>query len=159
MPTRASAHPARPGGRDGGTRRIGRAGTAARAVVGIGLVVGAVVIGVGLVDALVGFVAVPLVVIVALALRGRHAPPLRATDRTGHCLNCAAGAAFFVVLPVGAMLFYGTSMLVAALTGNAGCELTVVSNVLRRRDDRVGCAVFTPVDALDRVDTSVTFRR
>jgi hypothetical protein len=46
-------------------------------------------------------------------------------------------------------LFYGTSMLLAALRGYAGCEVLAVSNWLLRRDDQVGCAIFSPIDAVE----------
>ena len=49
-----------------------------------------------------------------------------------------------------AALFYGSMALVAALHGNGGCEITVIANWLRDRDDRVGCPLFEPFDALDR---------
>ena len=43
-------------------------------------------------------------------------------------------------------LFVGISMLVAAARGQGGCELVALSNVFSGRDDRVGCAVYGPVD-------------
>jgi hypothetical protein len=39
--------------------------------------------------------------------------------------------------------------LVAGLHGNRGCEITAVANVLRGRDDKIGCPLFEPFDALD----------
>ena len=45
-----------------------------------------------------------------------------------------------------AALFYGASMLVAATRGAGGCEVTAISNLLLRRDDQVGCALFAPLD-------------
>ncbi len=41
-------------------------------------------------------------------------------------------------------------MLLAALRGYAGCEVLAVSNWLLGRDDQIGCAVFWPVDHLER---------
>jgi hypothetical protein len=49
-----------------------------------------------------------------------------------------------------ALLFYGSSMLLAALRGYAGCEVLAISNWLLRRDDQVGCVVFSPIDQLER---------
>ena len=49
-----------------------------------------------------------------------------------------------------ALLFYGTSMLLAAVRGYAGCEVLAASNWLLRRDDQVGCVVFSPVDHAER---------
>jgi hypothetical protein len=53
------------------------------------------------------------------------------------------------VLSDAALLFYGGSMLVAAARGIAGCEVLAVSNWLLRRDDEVGRAPFSPLDALE----------
>jgi hypothetical protein len=47
-------------------------------------------------------------------------------------------------------VFYGTSMLLAALRGYAGCEVLAASNWLLGRDDQVGCLVFSPIDHLER---------
>lgn len=49
-----------------------------------------------------------------------------------------------------ALLFFGSSMMLAALRGDAGCEVLVLSNWLLRRHDQIACAVFTPIDALER---------
>lgn len=49
-----------------------------------------------------------------------------------------------------ALLFYGVSMLLAALRGYAGCEVLAMSNWLLRRDDQIGCLLFGPVDHLER---------
>ncbi len=39
------------------------------------------------------------------------------------------------------LVFYGASMLLAAVRGYAGCEVLAVSNWLLRRDDQIGCLV------------------
>jgi hypothetical protein len=49
-----------------------------------------------------------------------------------------------------ALIFYGASMLLAALRGYAGCEVLAVSNWLLRRDDQIGCVVFWPIDSVDQ---------
>jgi len=49
-----------------------------------------------------------------------------------------------------ALLFYGSSMLLAAARGYAGCEVLAVSNWLLRSDDQVGCVMFWPVDETER---------
>ena len=50
--------------------------------------------------------------------------------------------------PVGyaAFVFYGASMLLAAVRGYAGCEVLAISNWILARDDQVGCLVLGPVD-------------
>jgi hypothetical protein len=52
-----------------------------------------------------------------------------------------------VALPA---LFYGSMALIAGVLGNGACEITVLANLLRGRDDRVGCPIFGPLDVLDR---------
>jgi hypothetical protein len=53
--------------------------------------------------------------------------------------------------------FLGLSMLVAAVRGDAGCEVLAFPNALLRRRDRVGCVIFTPIDAAEaRRDPSAT---
>ncbi len=43
----------------------------------------------------------------------------------------------------------GGSALLAAIRGYAGCEVFAVANWLRRRDDQISCAVFSPIDTLE----------
>ena len=40
--------------------------------------------------------------------------------------------------------------MLAAVAGTAGCEMFAVSNTMRGRDDEIVCALFLPIDALDR---------
>ena len=46
-------------------------------------------------------------------------------------------------------LFYGSSLFLAAVLGYAGCELPAISNWNLRRDDQVGCFLFSPIDRLE----------
>jgi hypothetical protein len=48
------------------------------------------------------------------------------------------------------LIFYGASMLLAAARGYGGCEVLAVSNWVLRRDDQVGCLVFSPLDYMGR---------
>ena len=48
------------------------------------------------------------------------------------------------------LIFVGSSLLLAALRGNAGCEFLACSNWLLRRSDQLACAVFTPIDSVKR---------
>ena len=48
-----------------------------------------------------------------------------------------------------AFVFYGASMLLAAISGYAGCEVLAVSNWLLHRDDQIGCLVLSPLDQLE----------
>ncbi|MGH2922971.1 MAG: hypothetical protein ACRDKH_02940 [Solirubrobacterales bacterium] len=100
-------------------------------------------------DAALGLVVAPGAVIALAAVRARRSlEPLRATGPAGYALNIAVGiAAFAIPATAGAaFLFYGSAMVLAAARAQAGCEVTVASNVLLRRDDQVGCALFAPVD-------------
>jgi hypothetical protein len=72
-----------------------------------------------------------VIALVALYLTPQYAPALSVTSDA-------------------ALLFYGGSMLLAAARGYAGCEVLAVSNWLLRRDDQVGCLVFSPLDQLER---------
>jgi hypothetical protein len=48
------------------------------------------------------------------------------------------------------LIFYGLSMLLAALRGYGGCESLAISNWLLKRDDQIGCLVFSPIDYAER---------
>lgn len=130
-------------------RQIGPWGTTARAAVGIGLLAIASQFDMDVRTLLVGLVGLPGAVGLALALRGRAAPPLRLEAPIWHCVNIGIGVALFSWVPMAAMLFLGTSMLVAAWRGMGACEIFAISNWVRRRDDRLGCPLFLPVDALE----------
>ncbi len=47
------------------------------------------------------------------------------------------------------LIFYGLSMLLAALRGYGGCESLAISNWLLKRDDQLGCLVFSPIDSAE----------
>lgn len=48
------------------------------------------------------------------------------------------------------LIFVGSSLVLAALRGYAGCEFLALSNWLLCRHDQIACAVFTPIDVLDQ---------
>jgi hypothetical protein len=138
-------------------RRIGPAGTALRVIVAAGLLYLA-----GAADGLswdakwydpaLGLLALPaLTVLLGLAARRYAARPLRFTGRLGPALNCAVIVALLAnpYTSGAAALFYAATLLVAAWRGQPGCEVTVLSNSLLRRDDQVGCPIFAPIDAAE----------
>ena len=143
-----------------GTRRIGALGTAAR------VLVAAVFLAPGLAgrfdpeDVVVGLLVFPAVLLVWQRWRSRRTPArLDATGPRGFALNAAVFAALYLtplyaplLTPTsdGVLIFYGASMLLAAVRGYAGCEVLAISNVLLRRDDQVGCLLFSPIDASER---------
>jgi hypothetical protein len=52
------------------------------------------------------------------------------------------------------LIFLGSSLLLAALRGDAGCEFLALSNWLLRRSDQMACAVFSPIDSLEQRGSS-----
>jgi hypothetical protein len=153
-------------------RQIGGIGTAARLILGLGLLVlgltggrvsvmhGQVGIGFEPVSVALGLVGFPGVVLAWQWLRARVDPTrLEATGLGSTALNMLVLVAL-VLTPwyapplafnsVAALVFYGASMLLAALRGYNGCEVTAISNWILRRDDQVGCLVLSPVDDLER---------
>jgi hypothetical protein len=134
-------------------RRIGPIGTAVRVAGGLGLVYLAGADGwswdVEWYDLVIGLVALPAIMLaVGLAARRRATGPLRLTGPVWTCLNCAVIVAL-VLNPYtasGAALFYGTTMLIAAWRRQPGCEITVIPNVILRRDDQIGCPTLSLID-------------
>jgi hypothetical protein len=142
-------------------RGIGPLGTTTRLLV-VALLLGSVIWGhldrgLHLSSWVLGLVGFPAVLLAVQWLRARRTPtPLRATGPVAHALNLAVFLTLYLLEPTSdaALIFYGTSMLLAALRGYAGCEVLAVSNWLLRRDDQVGCAVFWPVDQLEHHRTA-----
>jgi len=138
-------------------RRIGPAGTAARVLTALALLylAGAIEGGawdVDWYDPVVGFVVLPgVMLVVGLLARRFAARPVHFDGLVGHLANLAI-IVILVLNPYtagGATLFYGATMLVAAWRGQRGCESTVISNLILRRDDQIGCPLFLPVDELE----------
>jgi hypothetical protein len=133
---------------------IGPVGRIARLAVGLGLIGLALFWNeAGWRDALLGLAVLPAIVVALAALRTRWSPrPLRATGPFGHGLNAAVFIPLFLVpATVGAaFLFYGASMIAAAVLRAGGCEVTALSNALLRRDDQVGCVLFAPIDLVEQ---------
>lgn len=137
-------------------RRIGPVGTTARLVLGLAFLTAAATLGDPAIwHWIVGLAVLPAVSVAVMALlRCAGAPPVRWTGPTGHLANITIGLLIAVPMPHVALIFYGAAMLLAAARGYAGCELLAVSNHLLRRDDEIGCPVFSPIDAVERHVTS-----
>lgn len=147
-----------------GERKIGIWGTVARVVVGLICLVSVIThyihAGFEPRSFVLGLLGFPAVLIAWQWIRARYTPTrLQATGPVGFTLNCAIFLALYLTrwyapgvsfLSDAALLFYGVSMLLAALRGYAGCEVLALSNWLLHRDDQVGCVLFTPIDALER---------
>jgi hypothetical protein len=139
------------------SRRIGPIGTASRVVVALGLLLlagwdGGLSWQIEWYDPLLGLVALPVIAVSAGLLAGRFsAGPIQFTGPLAICINCLVIVAL-VANPYtagGALLFYGVTLLVAAWRGQPGCEATVLSNLILRRDDQIGCPTFSPIDAAE----------
>jgi hypothetical protein len=134
------------------TRTIGPAGTLARFGVGAAVLALAMTNGIPWWEAPLGLIAIPLVVTFGHAWLIRQYPSaLREVDMVGAC----ATALFFAPLLIipftrdGTLLWLGTSVLLAAWRGYAGCEVLAISNWLLERDDQIGCLLFSPLDELE----------
>lgn len=139
-------------------RRIGTIGTASRIAVGFGLLYLALADGLswGLTwrEAGLGLVGFPAVMVaLGLAARRFAGRPVQFMGPLGLAVNTAVIVALFLFDDTAdaAALFYGITMFVAAWRAQPGCEATVLSNWILRRDDQIGCPTFAPIDELEAV--------
>ena len=152
------------------SRQIGAIGTAVRVVIGaLMLVVGALVgrfifihgpqLNFDVPALILGLVAFPAVLIAWQWMRFRRNPSrLVATGPIATVVNILVfailvGLAYVPAISFigyAALVFYGASLLLAALRGYAGCEVLAASNWLLRRDDQIGCLVISPIDQWDQ---------
>ena len=131
-------------------RQIGPIGTVARLCVGAGLLIAGFVSGPSAFDLAAGFILLPVVeLVVVWPLRQPGSPPFRLYGAVGYAINFGIAGALLVLWTTPALLFCGASVLLAVVRGYAGCEILALSNFLRRRDDQLACAVFSPIDALE----------
>jgi hypothetical protein len=150
----------------GGTKReIGSLGTAARVILGL-IMVGSVFYGHFIkgpfipLPWVIGLLVFPAIFTTWQYLRARRNPArLEADGPVATVLNVVIFIAFyftFLYAPAidfmsdAVLIFYGLSMLLAALRGYGGCESLAFSNWLLRRDDQIGCLLFSPIDAAER---------
>jgi hypothetical protein len=155
-----------------GHRQIGVIGTVVRVVLGtilliFGVLDGQIIVIDGqlrshfeLLPFILGVVALPALLLGLQWLRIRLAPArLQATGPVATLLNILVFIALVSTplyapqlsfLGFSALVFYGASMLVAALRGYAGCEVLAISNWILRRDDQVGCLVLGPIDSAEQ---------
>ena len=147
-------------------RSIGVWGTAARLLVG-GYLVGSVVVGSFTGDGVVqpaawllGLVVMPGLALAWQAWRARRRPArlVMLTGPVGHLLTLGVFLVLYTTtwyappidfLSDAALLFFGSSMLLSAYRGYAGCEVLAIPNWLLRRDDQVGCVLFDSIDTLE----------
>ena len=104
----------------------------------------------------IGLIIFPAIFITWQYLRARRNPAkLEANGPIATIINVVIFFAFYFTyiyapsidfMSDAVLVFYGLSMLLAALRGYAGCEALAISNWLLKRDDQLGCFVFGPVD-------------
>jgi len=104
----------------------------------------------------IGLIIFPAIFITWQYLRARYNPAkLEANGPIATIINVVIFFAFYFTyiyapsidfMSDAVLVFYGLSMLLAALRGYAGCEALAISNWLLKRDDQLGCFVFGPVD-------------
>jgi hypothetical protein len=140
-------------------RAIGIAGTIARIGVGI-LFLSPIVFGkFQVLELIIGLFGIPLLLILIQRIRlSWKDTPLQATGLAGFIFNLMVFLTFYLtpyyykpldITSDVVLIFYGTSMLLAAARGYAGCEITAISNWILGRDDQVGCVIFSPIDAVE----------
>lgn len=151
---------------------IGPIGTVARVVLGLfllidGLLGGTVAVSHGQLrtgfeplGVLLGVIAFPALLLAWQWLRARRNPArFEETGPVGTAINMVIFLALFLTpwyarafsfTSDAALVFYGASMLLAAIRGYGGCEVLAISNWVLSRDDQVGCFVLSPVDYLER---------
>ena len=150
-----------------GRRAIGSFGTIARLILGIFLILVPVWgpawwggEGLQLHEAALGLVGFPAAVLLFQWIRMQFSTErLDATGPLGFFVNLGIAIVLFSIPQTrdAAALFFGASKLLAAARGYAGCEVMAISNWLLRRDDQVGCVVFSPIDAAEaRLTSSAT---
>ncbi len=142
-------------------RAIGPIGTIGRLLLGAVFLAGAVFAGTngGLQwnELALGIVAAPVVLLGWQFVRLRWTTEqLDATGPIGFAVNFAIGIPLFMIDPLrdAALVFYGGSLLLAGVRGYAGCEVLAISNWILRREDQVGCVVFSPIDHIEQQMTA-----
>ena len=132
-------------------RDIGPVGTASRVVGGLLFVALPVAVwGLGWWDVAASVAGFPLLALAAGVLLPRARPVLWAWGVFAAVLGAATLVTF--VTPVDATaiwVFLGVSTLLGAARGYGGCEVLAIPNVIMGRRDRVGCLIYSPIDALE----------
>jgi hypothetical protein len=149
-------------------REIGAIGTLARCILGF-ILFGSVVYGHFIkgpfrpVPWVIGLLIFPALFTIWQSLRARRNPArLEANSPAASVLNVVIFFAFYFTpfyaasiafMSDAVLIFYGLSMLLAALRGYGGCESLAISNWLLKRDDQLGCLLFSPIDHTERKST------
>jgi hypothetical protein len=143
--------------------QIGMIGTTARVIIGTWLA-GSVLYGhmvrgpFRLLPWIIGLVIIPAIFLTWQLARARRNPlKLKANGPIASLINIIIFFYFLLRTPSSislmrdaVLIFYGVSMLIAAIRGYAGCESLAISNWLLKRDDQLGCLFFSPIDFAER---------
>lgn len=115
--------------------------------------------GAGAAEWLLGAVFMPAAVLIWQKARATVNPePVRMVGPVAHVVTAIAFLILFLtpvyapalsVTSGAALVFFGGSMLIAAIRGYKGCEILAVSNWLLGRNDQVGCVLYSPIDRLE----------
>lgn len=107
----------------------------------------------------VGLIILPAIFTTWQYLRARRNPsPLEANSPVATVINVVIFFAFYLTpfyapaiafMSDAVLIFYGLSMLLAALRGYSGCESLAISNWLLHRNDQIGCLLFSPIDSAE----------
>jgi hypothetical protein len=133
-------------------RATGPIGTAARIAGGFAAIAIAIWGGLAWWEVALGLVGITLIFTFGhAALAWRFPGALRSVDQIGACLTAAivTPLLFISYTSDATWLWLGASVLLAAVRGYAGCEVLAISNWLLRREDTVGCLIFTPIDVAE----------
>ena len=146
---------------------LGPIGAAARAIAGIALIAVPIASeGLAAWDALGALVVLPAVAVALDRVLGVGIARLaEATGRVrsdatrtwtlhlsalGLIVAIATALTFVTPIDAGAIwLFFGVSLVVVAVRGDAGCEALAIPNAIHGRRERSGCIAFAPVDSLE----------
>lgn len=154
-------------------REIGPLGTVVRIILGL-ILFGSVFYGHFIkgpfkpLPWVIGLLVFPALFTIWQSLRARRHPSrLEANSPIATVLNIVIFFVFyftFLYAPAIAfmsdavLIFYGLSMILAALRGYSGCESLAISNWLFKRDDQIGCLLFSPIDNAERKSPGRTRR-
>jgi cobalamin synthase len=154
------------GGLLGGDREIGPIGTVARVAAGLLAIILPIALeGISWWDVGAALVAFPLIATGIALLAGASSQRVSSGALGRAEAACCSGPscailAILVAIPVGltfvtpvtgvaVWVWIGASLLLAAARGQGGCELLAFPNAITGRRDRIGCIVFTPIDAAE----------
>jgi hypothetical protein len=148
-------------------RALGPIGTAARAIAGTVLVLVPIAShGLARWDTFAALIVLPALSVALDRLlaagvtrlaevTGRHASDVTRTwtvHLSALVAILASATALTYVTPIDAgaiWLFFGVSLVVAAVRGDAGCEAVAIPNAISGRRERTGCVAFRLVDSLE----------